>query len=178
MPGPVRLDEFDAALRPRLKAYQLMHVASAAGVFVFAAVVGLPSLLSAGQARQAGPEDIRLALILSAFHAAFLVGVLAFGSSVSKLLLRPRAHGPDEPSDGAELWVARIGGSMMVRLALLEGAAMFGLVTLFIGVLNGAALQQPRLGLNAVSAGVMIAYAAQNFPTAERFRSIFRERMV
>jgi hypothetical protein len=93
----------------------------------------------------------------------------------TRALQRPVGMGaPVEDSPAGRCFVL-IQQATMLRLALLEGAALFGLVVCVIGVLGGVLHRYPLYWVNSVSALIMLGTVVATFPTRERLEQVFRD---
>ena len=68
-------------------------------------------------------------------------------------------------------WWKDLRGAAILRLAMLEGCALFGVVICLLGVVLEAATQHPWIWANAASAALFLIFAVLTFPTAERLAS-------
>ncbi len=71
-------------------------------------------------------------------------------------------------STSASVLLMKLKVILIVRLALLEMPAFFGLVVILVGILNGAIYQQMDFLINALPLAIFILYVLNNFPTQER----------
>ena len=62
----------------------------------------------------------------------------------------------------------RIRAIIVVRLAMYESAAMFGLVVCLLGVLTGVIYQNAIYWLNAITALVLFVFIVKTFPNRDR----------
>lgn len=142
----------------------LIHVALASGVVIFLAFVLYRILGSGDTARAAAP-------VFSLVHACLFVPCTAMGFFLFDVLRR-RAY-ENRTSVGA--YLAQLQAATLVRLALLEGAALFGLVTLFL-LPAGAFREQPLYWLNLASSMVFLLTIAATFPTRSRLEGWVRQQ--
>ena len=68
-------------------------------------------------------------------------------------------------------------GAQVLRLALLEGVALFGLVVLFLAAGSGVLWDEPYLLLNGVGTALCLAVGALTFPTEAGVRAFVRQRL-
>jgi hypothetical protein len=114
--------------------------------------------------------------VLSAAHAAAFVVCAALGQILFQVLLRPAGRaGSDGGRVEFEPFLLIYQRAALVRLALLEGAALFGLVVCFLVAGSGQLRTDPLLALNALSALYLLLVAGASFPTEDRLRAKWRE---
>jgi hypothetical protein len=159
--------ELEAALAPpRLSRARLLQAAFVlAPLALLLVVTTLP------------PEATRVALsddvlgVLSMLDAGVLFVVLG---SVVMLETRVR-EAALERAVTAEDGVAALQRLSILRLALLEGAALFGVAVLFLGALSGRLEGLPLLWWNAVPFLALLGVALGTFPSRERFLRAFEK---
>ncbi|MBM4117619.1 hypothetical protein FJ251_07705 [bacterium] len=156
------------ALRPspgELRALQIVQVALMGGVLLFGLVVVLIAMRP--PAAGAAPIAQRVLVLLSAVHAVIALIVWSLAPLLQGLLVARL---------GAQLGTAggvgALRGALIVRLALLEGPALFGLVICLIAATGGALRATPLYWLNALSAVAFVGYGVLSFPTAERLEAL------
>jgi len=163
---PTRKQAFRGALGDvELRAMQVVQVALMAGVLFFGLVVAVlairPQTVGA-----APPTPAATLSLLSLVHGAMALGAWAVAFLLHGALLR-RAVADEAAGTGADA-LAALRKAMLVRLALLEGPALFGLVVCLLAALGGALRATPIYWLNALSALAFLAIAVLSFPTRER----------
>jgi hypothetical protein len=136
-----------------LRALQIIHLGLASGVLLFTALVVILTMQ-----QPANPAaDPTLARMLTLVHGVlFLTALLLSRILYHRLLPTPDL---DEAAQVARFRTARI-----VRLAVLEGAALFGLVTCLLLGQSGLIQAQPVYWLNLLSTGFFLAFIALTFP--------------
>ncbi len=169
---PTRKQAFRQALGPNeLRAMQAIQAALMAGVLLFSLVVVLLAIRPQAAALATPPATLTL---LSLVHGAMAIGIWSLAPMLQTALLA-RAR-PESGASEAAAALAAIRSAGLLRLALLEGPALFGLVTCLLAARGGALREQPLYWLNALSAGAFLAYAALSFPTRERVETFYAER--
>ena len=183
--GRVRPDDIEAALPQAVVATRIVALGLCGGVATFSVVVLVLS------ARVGPPEPAQgaagvlaaLSLVDAVFAlAAYALSGVLYGSMLTPERLEAAAGGEPAPgeSEGRALGrrvVAAIQTAMILRFAVLESAAIMGLAACLIGVFNGGLRAQPLYWLNAVPAGLFLAYVLSHLPEPERFREVFREKV-
>jgi len=69
--------------------------------------------------------------------------------------------------------IGRMTTAHIVRLAMFEGMAMYGLVICLLMVMWGALPYYPELLLNGISAVIFLGVTTATFPTTDRIGNIF-----
>jgi hypothetical protein len=174
----VSLDDFRRVATPEaVRVLQLIHLAFLGTVSMLTFGVVLVHYMYAPEAA-ADAEAVGLIRMLS-------LGVLMMATAIygtvmhlyPRILLRarPADAAPATPaSDPATWFLVRIRTAEILRLALLEAPALFGLVVCVLAAFNGVLHAHPVYWLNALPAVVLIAYATLNFPTLDRLVDRFR----
>lgn len=183
--------ELRRALRDsaELRSLTILQLAMTAGVILFLLVVVFLHFT-----REAGPVDgtmARTAQILSVVHVATAVGCWGMAFFLYNALLRggnraavdehrdePRDEHRDENTEAgtqARQPFLALRNATMVRLALLEAAAIFGLVVLLIAALCGVLGKQPLYWVNLVSPVFFIAFSFLTLPSEDGVIEKLRE---
>lgn len=168
----------DALSAQALRQLQVVHLAIPAGALLFAGVTLLLAPL-------ADPPAAELASKAELVRTLSLVHALMFLSLLPLALLLPRAsvargvQGLREQELPAPLAAQRalhlVRTASILRLALLEGAALFGVVVCLLAALDGLSSRQPLVWLNLGSTAVLLVASALCFPTRERLEALYRE---
>lgn len=74
--------------------------------------------------------------------------------------------------DAVSGMVAKMNQTLIVRFAMLEGAALFGLVIIFLSTQSGLVQQEPWVWGAVVPLLIEIGFVVPNFPTPERYRRL------
>jgi hypothetical protein len=94
-------------------------------------------------------------------------------------LIANQAHvqdGQNSNGDPASTFFQVIKAASIVRLGLMEGLAMYGLVICMVAAQLGVLKIYPIFWLNTLSSVVLVGYIVHSFPTKERLEGIFREK--
>ncbi len=169
MPKPTR-EAFRAVLgAPEVRALQIIYLAIAGGVVLFAVVV---AALYWWEAEAVTPKASQISLVQLLSFAHVLVAATVYLFAGAFIYRRMLTAGSEDET--AEAILGKIRTAEVVRLALYEGVAMLGLVTCLLGVLFGVLRQMPVYWLNLFSTFVLLGFVASNIPTAERIEGVFR----
>lgn len=168
--------EFDRRLTPeRLRTMQIIQgalMASMASILFINAVLFTTTPASdAADAETVSTLSLIVTLLsLSCILASVIVPKRLVDAS-------RRTASPDDDLYAKAVTVMQT--SMLLRMAILEGAGMFGLAVCIIAVTGGLAQTEPVWLLNALPAVIMLSAGALTFPTrtslALRFVREFRE---
>ena len=169
--------EIASALTPSyLRPLAIIHVAiSAAPVFFAFAIVFV--MLNAPPVT-AGPSDILLLNILSVLNLVFLASAWYVGSFIFQKMVAGSISARISESDQkmkAEVILAALRSGLIVRLAMLEGAAVFGLTACLLGVMRGVLPGESVYWFNLVPIAVLFAYSFVNFPSKTKILNILGE---
>lgn len=128
------------------------------------------SSLSTGPARGGGmPDDVLD--VLSMLNAGILFAAL--GAAIF-LAARLRESGLGSAVDGAAA-VAALRRVALLRMALLVGSAMFGIVVLLLAGRAGRLETRPAMWWNTAPLFALIVTALATFPSRRRFVAQFEE---
>lgn len=155
--------------RSDLLTLQVLHVALPLGAITFAVVIGAMAALGFdGQGGEwtsgdaSTPEEaVSLLRTLSLAHLVLAVGLALL---LPKVLPRHRSGAEEHP----RVALGRVRASYIIRLIVLEGAAMFGLTVCLVGVVRGVMVEHPVYWLNVASSLVLLAASVLAFPSRER----------
>ena len=164
--APPSLADFQRALTPEyLRIQQVLYFALAMGVATFAGVV---AFLYFSQSGEATDPDTSGLYFITLFHLFLALGLYVAIPFVYRTVLQQASKAD------VEAILTRIRTAEIVRLAMFEGAALFGLVACVIGTTSGAMAAQPIYWGNLFSTFVMLGFVALAFPTQDRLENIFR----
>ncbi len=165
---------------------QVVYLVLMFGVMVFAGVV---LFLYSTNVSESSDGETSLLNMLSLVHV-----VVAFGGFiVSHFLYNAQFHpkrltsvlqGDMRNDEGnliastpTEKCIAIIRTALIIRIAPLEGAAFFGLVTCMVGVTSGLLQQYPEYWANLATSVIIIGFIIATFPNKERVMRIFEEKI-
>ncbi|GIV61884.1 MAG: hypothetical protein KatS3mg044_0750 [Rhodothermaceae bacterium] len=161
-------DTFRRVLTPaNVRTLQVIESALAAGVTLFAVVIFFLYLTRSAVPGDAA--DVQLIRMLTYGHLLVAVGVYTVVGRVYAMML----GGTGAPATAEEAW-NRLRTAGIVRLALLEGVALFGLVVCLLAVIAGVMARHPGYWINLISAVGMVGFVALHFPTTDRLEQTFR----
>lgn len=119
----------------------------------------------------APPEGVFQSIeMMSAVHAFMTLGCVAAAAIVPKLVLANAVK-----AEGGELGFGDLRNAQLIRVSLLEGAALFGLVIIFMAKHGGVLQEQPLIWANALSTAVMLVVGLMTFPTRSRIERQLRD---
>ena len=155
---------------------RIITLALAGGVLLFACIVVFlsmttadPNALGTGFTPDPAPETNSMLPMLSwvhlfAFVAAVFFAVVVGGMIESKQFDTFKSK-MDSPESAA---YSAIQAGHIVKLAVLEGAALLGVVVCLLAAVSGQLREQPFYWINLTSAGLFILYALATLPTKEQ----------
>ncbi len=176
--------QFEAVLTgANVRQMQIVQAALGMGVFTFGIVIAvLYTTVEAVPTR----EDIEWIQKLTLVHLLILSGGAAMANILFRSLFSERqlAAAAERKvrdrrgqvlTDPASKALAHVRSAIILRLAVLEAPALFGLVICLLTVTSGVAAVVPIYLLNALSAAGFIVYVATTFPNKDRLSGIFNE---
>lgn len=147
---------------------QILHLILCVAPIVFGGII-----LYLGESITVKPADSDVGMIrtLTLVHGILFVGVVFIAPFVEKrVLFANRLHEPQS-------FLTAIRASLIIRIAMYEGVAMLGLVTCFLGSMNGVLQANPMYYLNALSAAFLVMYVLTNLPNRARLEDVYQEML-
>ena len=132
---------------------------AAAPVFIFSFILYMEFFLT-GTGR---PEDLRLYTMLTYVHLGYTLITIAAGSWIYQKMFLERTTFAT-----AEAYLEQLRKSLIIRTALYEGAAFFGLVVIVISSMHGALSVMPSLWINLISTVLLMMHAFSNIPSTKK----------
>lgn len=173
--GVATLQHLYQAMTPAIvKSYQVFYFGNTVGVLIFFFVVLFLFLQSfSNPSTPTGPEPEHYVMMLTVLH--FLVIVVAYlgATFVYRTMLR-RAFSPGQRAVSAEAVLSSIRLAGIVRLAIMEWAAFFGLVVIVVATQQWVLQNAPEYWVNLVSTIIMFGFAYATFPTRARLEELSR----
>jgi hypothetical protein len=177
----ISYDDFEKSLPAGyLKTLQIISLAIGAGIVMFLFVVVI--LYSTTTQPQLQPSE-ETESILSLAHAVifistfflsrFIYGMIISGKMNQLQNLNQYSRQKSSEND-FNMLLQKIRTAEIVRLALLEAPAMFGLVVILICVTSGVIFYEPVYWLNFLSGVVLWGMIYINFPTKDKLFETMR----
>jgi len=172
--GRLTVDDIHQSLSGAyIKSLQVFHFAFAMGVLVLFFVV-LFTYLQSPPVPDTG--DTSLMDLLTFAHLVYALA--AYGGSV----LVHRSIVSHALADGVRMYsaeraLAGLRTASVVRLAILEAVAFFGLVVLFLSIQQGTLQVNPSYWVNLTSTVVLLAFVGWSFPSREKLELLVSRRM-
>ena len=162
-----------------IRAVQILSGALAMGVVMFlGAILFLTQNVTPAEAQ---PDAYQQMQLLSAVHgfmavSSFMMGFVLFNQRFSPSAFRQAFRGRrPTPEELAGTGLTHYRGAHIIRMAMFEGPALFGLVIVFLSHNGGVLSEHPELWLNALSGLAMLAATAAAFPTERGIQRVLRE---
>jgi len=176
--------DIQAVLTPAaVRQLQVIQTALTLSVLLFLAALVAFWAFSA-PADHSGSELLPLLSIVHAFIAfsTYSVSTLLYNMQFApdrlrSLLVFPDSSGSTNGRETAEGFLGLFRSALIIRLALFESAACFGLVVCGIAVASGVITTQPEYWFNTTTTLVLLVFSLLTFPTRERLQWIFEEKL-
>lgn len=176
-------EAFQQALSPqRMQTFQIIYGALLLGTTLF---FGIVLKLYFGRQQTAEAGDASFLRILTVVHAALAAGCYVAAFAVNRFLTGPagvkivqrnaEAQGANDMTQ-AGIYLQAVFAGAIIRAALMEGAAFFGLIVCLLGVTEGVIQEQPIYWLNLFSYGIFALMILWTFPTRLRLEDQFKDR--
>lgn len=186
----VTLPEFQSALTPQnIRVFQIIQIAIGLGVVMFMGVVLFVYSSQTGSMNPAiMKDDYDLIKVLTLAHIMIAAGVYTIARVVFNLLLGPSALQSGvtkamKDAQGriiespAEKILIMIRSAIIVRLAMIEAPALFGLIICLIATLNGTIRETPLIWMNMITAWILIGFVILTLPGKGRLEELFTSKM-
>lgn len=176
--------QFEAVLTDaNVRQMQIVQAALGMGVFTFGIVIAVLYTTAAAIPTR---EDIEWIQMLTLVHLLILSGGAAMANILFRSLFserqlaaaserKVRDNRGQALTDPAAKALAHVRSAIILRLAVLEAPALFGLVICLLTITSGVAAVAPIYLLNGLSAAGFIVYVATTFPNRDRLAGIFNE---
>ncbi|MBC8044307.1 MAG: hypothetical protein IAF08_12790 [Rhizobacter sp.] len=150
----------------RVRQLQIIQAAMGLGVVIFAIVV-----FSMGSVLVGAPDepDTEVIDILTVAHLATAISGYAAAAFLFNAQLSRWNGAPETFFDVFQT-------ATIVRLALMEGAALFGLVVYLLAGQAGIENTSRTYFVNAASVVIFIGFVILTFPTPERIEAVYNEK--
>lgn len=165
-----------------LRTTQIIHIATVAGPVLFLAVViflrSMPGALGgAGGGAEMGPD---LGLTLLPITGVIALAAIVAAVVVPNLMLKPQvlAKRLEAASSPVSTMVALHRTLDIIRLAILEGAALFGLVVLLLSVMGGYLDDNPVFWVGLAPLGILVLVGLVTFPSRTYLTSFILDKML
>jgi len=170
MDAPTRPEELTTLVSTQqARPLQIIYGATASAVITFFLV--LIALVSSGAGGSDDPSRGSLtASVLSLVHLLFGVTVYVVSPTVFRAMCTPK-----DPAGVGALSLPGLLRALIIRLALMESVALFGLVVCLIALETGALAEEPLYWLNLASGAVFVGFLAATFPTSDRLQMLLRD---
>ena len=172
----VSLDEFKKALTPEnVRVMQMINLAMGMCTFAFLVVVVVLHFQSLGGAED-GDTEVSLLKMLSLADLVFALMCFTSSKLVYDLVFKVNRHSKQASTAEGCFGIIRTAG--IIRLALMEGAAFFGLVVCLLGAIFGQLKEFPIYWLNVLPCLAMIAFIVVSFPSKAGLESVFQDKFL
>jgi hypothetical protein len=157
-----------------LRALAVIHMAVSAGPIIFA--VAVVFVMSNIREMTPVPQDIVLLNILSLADLLIMASAWFVGTFIFQRLSSSWKTGKN-PGNGQNPQIERALSSMrnglIVRLAMIEASAIFGVAVCLIGVMRGVLPKESIYWFNLAPLAMLFGYSITNFPSKSKIVSIF-----
>ena len=165
--------QFSQALTDEhVRTIRIIHLFLGAGVLVFATIIVVLSSVIEGAQREPGSDGMLRTLTMVSM-GFFLVAL-----PTAKLVYESFFRGKSSGEMDVDRVMGKIRSAYIIRSAILEAAAMLGLVTCLVGIFNGWLQQQPLYWVNLLPSAAFVAFTAATVPGRDRLERIFVDKIL
>ncbi|OHD65472.1 MAG: hypothetical protein A2176_13125 [Spirochaetes bacterium RBG_13_51_14] len=180
----VSISEIQNALNPEIvRSFQIIYIGIMAGATFFLCVI-LFMYLTGSPGEEISMHSLETVNLLTLMHLiSFAAGMVVSKYLYNRSLSEPAVESAindmkaDAVSNIAGHYISIIRTAKIIRLALIEGPAFFGLVTCFLAVNNKIIYQYGYYWINIFSYIVFIYIVIKDFPTREKLLEIFKNKL-
>jgi len=169
---PINLNESrNTVSDSELRSLQSVALAMVVAVVGSAGITAYLSLVSGGTPLTR--EEVRLLNLLSLLHvvAAGVCYWLAGALFARRLSPKEEDEGPVDPGTSFH----RLRATIILRLAMVEAPAWFGVVICLFAGIRGGLAHDPVYWLNFASTLVLVIFAVKTFPSRSRVEYLFNK---
>lgn len=169
----VTRDEFRGVLTDaNVLTLRVIHIAIAAGVLLFCGVVLFLYVSMASEVRTVGEDEFQLIQLASFAHlvvafTAYAAANFLFNIQFKEDKLSVQSETP------AEQCLTMIRSALILRIALYEAPALFGIVVCLLAIMNGVLYVQPLVALNLITTLILLGLVVNTMPSKERLETLF-----
>lgn len=168
--GFVTLEDFQKGItQEKVRTLQILCGALGMGILIFTGVVIFLHFQGMAKAPTPKPENFQFSTVLSLVHGLAGISILGMAFFLPLFLLKQGLN--QETSDEADLGqqcLGRITGYYIVKMALLEGIALLGLVVCLLSSMNGVLYRESVYWANLATPFIFWAILLSEFPTEKR----------
>jgi hypothetical protein len=178
-PRTVTRTHFEATLTPiTLRMMAIIQTALVLAPLLY--VIPVIVMFSNRNTMPPGPDEFFPINILSFMHGCALLIAWFLGNFLFQRVFSAERVGTatgQKPDSLASIALGLLRSAIILRLALFEGAAFFGITVCILAMINGVLDAEPAYWLNLGSLAVFTAFAVQTFPTKERLIAWFEDML-
>jgi len=185
---PLQLAAFQSVIEKRVVIFQIIAGVLFLGVTLFLGIVLFLYSQNSGVEDSYQTSELGILSLLSTIHIGvacicYIVAYFVYCSFTSLKGLAKRIASPPPNMNPVEMTPelcasGSIFTAYLMRAALLEGPAMFGVIVCLLGVLNGEIRTEPIYWFNLFSYCIFGVVTLWTFPTRERLETIFQRRFM
>lgn len=167
--------EFKKAVTPDVvRQFRILWLGLSMGVVSFGLIIVFMDMTGS---REAG-INIDSIFSMSIAHGVTACILFPLSAIVRDLILRKKnLEQTGKPVENT-MALALIRSAFIIRAAMMEGAAMFGLVVCFMAVTGGATEVNFMYWLNGLSTVIMLIYMVRELPSQERIVNAFTQKVL
>ncbi len=180
----ITLEEFQKVLTPQnIRVLQVIFLALGLGVIIFA-IIAIAFYFLLPQNEE--PASTTTLQVLTTIHLLLFPIIFFISKRMYDRIFQSNRFSqlPDDPAQLAQIsrhiltenLLGIIRTTSIIRLALWEGLALFGLTICFMGSLVGILQHHPLYWVNLISAIVFEMMVFNEFPTRPKVELLFREK--
>ena len=180
-------EEFKKALTPQhLWTFRIIYLALLSGVTVFLGIILLLAYSQSQSNQSANSQDIlpilttvHIILALTAYFVSFIVfRLLTNPVRLRKITLPAAMPSGRQISTPEQMYLVTVFTASIIRAALFEGSALFGLIICLMGALDGSIQRYPVYWLNLFSFVIMAGMMIYTFPSRTKLEDLFKKRCI
>ncbi len=147
----------------------IIHLAIAAGVASFAGIILFIYMTSA--VSPAGVLNDSTVGLLTKLHLGMVAVLFPLAMYLFSVIIKNKMY--KNPEMDAVEFLTGVRTASIIRLAIMESAAFFGLIVCLIAVIDNIMRENPFYWINTVSAVFVIGFILLNIPNSDRIGRIY-----
>ena len=173
--GHIKIEDFQKAVTPeKVRTLQILCGALGMGILLFSGVVLFLYFQGMAKAPLPKPDAFQLSTMLSLVHGVAGISLLGMAFFLPLFILKQvlNQEAPEEAQLGQQCF-GRIMGYYIMKMGILEGVALLGLVTCLLSSMNGVLYRESAYWLNLLTPFLFWAILLTEFPTEKRILDLF-----
>jgi hypothetical protein len=172
---------FQKALTPQhLLTFRVIYIALLLGVSLFLGIVLFMTYSTSEESKKPqGALGILTVVHVVLASSVYLVSIVLFRYMTGLAFFRKRKVASVHQDTSLEhRYLIAVFSAYIIRVALFEGPALFGVIVCLLGATEGTIQQNPIYWLNLFSYAILAILIIYTFPTRTKLEDLFKKRCI